>query len=74
MTDYYYESLETNPDARRLVKIVDGVDGYRWKDGKWIPCSNELTWHIRNDITDFVEISEEEANVYIKLMEKKKTG
>ena len=64
-TKYYI--LKLNNEIKRLAKIEDGALAYGYEGGKWVSMPSLLK--IQNDITDFEDISEDEANKIIKELE-----
>lgn len=48
-----------NGEVTRIAKIVDRALAYGWNAGKWVEMPGLLK--IINDITDYEEISKEEA-------------
>lgn len=62
METYYV--YRRNGEVTRIAKIVDRSLAYGWDNGEWVEMPNLLK--IINDITDFEEISKEEADVLIR--------
>ena len=57
METYYV--YRNNGEVTRIAKIVDRALAYAWGDGKWVEMPGLLK--IINDVTDYEEISKEEA-------------
>lgn len=58
-----YFVLRINGDLKRLAKIEDNALAYGYEGGDWVSMPDLLK--IINDITDYDEISEDEANKII---------
>jgi hypothetical protein len=58
-----YFVLRINGDLKRLAKIEDNALAYGYEGGSWVSMPDLLK--IINDITDYDEISEDEANKII---------
>lgn len=58
-----YFVLRINGDLKRLAKIEDNALAYGYEGGAWVSMPDLLK--IINDITDYDEISEDEANKII---------
>ena len=65
-TLYFLDERESFPYRLVKVEFNPGPDGARWKDGEWVPISNDLEWRLLNDITPYHDITEEEAKAYLK--------
>ena len=56
-TDYYVYYCDGRPT--RVAKIEDGSCAYGWENGRWVSMPGLIK--IRFEITDYEEISKEEA-------------
>lgn len=60
-TDYYVYYCDGRPT--RVAKIEDGCCAYGWENGRWVSMPGLIK--IRFEITDYEEISREEAMRFI---------
>lgn len=63
MDNIRYFVLRINGELKRLAKIEDNAVAYGYEGGSWVNMPDLLK--IINDITDYDEISEDEANKII---------
>ena len=57
MKNYYV--FRFNGEVRRIARITDNWDACGWENGKWVSMPGLLK--IQHDITDYEDITEEEA-------------
>ena len=57
MKNYYV--FRFNGEVRRIARITDNWDACGWENGKWVSMPGLLK--IEHDITDYEDITEEEA-------------
>lgn len=58
MNVFRYYALESEGKVTRVARL-GAAGAYGWEDGKWVSMPG--LWKIENDITDYKQISEEEA-------------